>query len=1251
MSTSLTALALQFASPRESLWDAPPRSAVHILRLSQGPGQQAWVADEHEAFDPAAHLPSGSVFLDAPISSLPAISETPGLTSGEAKISGGTYKILDDKGELGVWLQGKAANGLQMFGATIEHYVIDAGEFLENEEDLNRALLHTWQVKGTIGLDDKEYSFRCDDINRNAERDIFEKRAHPLMRTLAAEDRDVYVHIPTGAAVDLVTATWAWEHGSDYHIHPGEIRAIGVLQNGDSYEYISWTAVEDAAQSQALPDSAAVKLYRLVDVERGLFGSKSLEWTVDSAASLSSRPDITAVPYAEEHFLSLARAAYTGYTLDGRWWPWGLNIPEAYINGAVLAAASMETPSQRLTIRSPEKTTAKKFVEEHCLARRGIFTVNPRGELSYLPTPIGSAAEAFVLDEDLVDLGALNLVNDDSDTATATTIEWDKDPISEKFRKTTTFTDPAALGETSATEPVVVEAPYVTTNRSTEADVLAQGRVLHARHARPVKRLEVKPVWGLASYSPGTVVRARLPVKDYAVRGSGISTLNVPMMIASTRKDYHNESLAWSLIGFRSMPGAMEPSRIQQLPESEYRANGTLLEVNEGVASMTQVIDLTKKYFHIGPLTLPDGWPVAFVNRGGLNLWVRGVLLWGADVDLGGRGGAGGAGGTDSSGSPGERGLISAPRPSGSIKMTVRRFENSQGEPQAIDNIKVYSRPPSSVGSGTGLNLPSDISVQQGRIVGRPSNPMGSGGQGGDASVFRGPLASDDYYLPGSKGGDGGAYVDLVCSAGSGFVGNGAIKVSGRTAEQAGISRRVYGAAGAGGAHGRVRVFHDTEGTPWQFDSNRLEAYHGYSLLNGTRLPETTFEERNRSSLREDYRSFYDPAFTLENRENNWLNAYSVEFLPATEQAQDSVYSYSLLRDFFDLVLDGNVKIVIADEDPSDGNVWDMLISQSALDSNEPQPPIKVLRQATGWTEFDWENDQFAYVYAGLIANNRTYGSLEIVASATRPETGPGNYADGTIWFNTDTGAEWVLFHESDDILLRINDVPVGENLILPDGQFIFTRNESLQPISIVAQPGSVAPPDSESGGDGATPGNDAVFNVRYEAPFLRWDGVSGATSFDVKKGSVVAQQYVGTVNSAPFQLDLSSAGANSGNGSYFITAIPSGINSESVSVNVEESTLPAVGFTLYDTGRTVDGVARPNNGNGPYIEQGKEVRLTLGIDTASPTVLTETVGVDGAFTFTVSSAFDRHLGERAQLYAINGGDDFAVGRFTYENV
>ena len=191
----LVARSTQRASSIPKLVGPVTDNESHALELTIGPGQTIWLTDDDVA---VADLPPGASKIDAPIADggLPTITITPGLTTGAATISGGKYKVLDDRGDLDEWLKDKVSNGFQLFGGSLKHYIFPKGTPINSETSQERALSYTWLIKGSISLDRRVYTFNCEDVSRDLDQDIFVERAHTVMATITeSEDSPIEVYL------------------------------------------------------------------------------------------------------------------------------------------------------------------------------------------------------------------------------------------------------------------------------------------------------------------------------------------------------------------------------------------------------------------------------------------------------------------------------------------------------------------------------------------------------------------------------------------------------------------------------------------------------------------------------------------------------------------------------------------------------------------------------------------------------------------------------------------------------------------------------------------------------------------------------------------------------------------------------------------------------------------------------------------------------------------------------------------------
>ena len=231
------------------------------------------------------------------------------------------------------------------------------------------------------------------------------------------------------------------------------------------------------------------------------------------------------------------------------------------------------------------------------------------------------------------------------------------------------------------------------------------------------------------------------------------------------------------------------------------------------------------------------------------------------------------------------------------------------------------------------------------------------------------------------------------------------------------------GAAGAGGARGMVAVYHFDQGTPWQFSSTTLKAHHGQAQLLGQRAPRAEYGDRPNSNFPSVLRSFYE---SENDSSNEWEAASSIIFLPSTQSPEDINYSSSFAA-FFAQQPDGRANLFISDVPPSDGNFNDMYISADQL-ANGGATPIAYQFTATGWstTPYNW-GDEFANVYAALIALNRETLGATLYAGTTFPAT----FKDGDGFFNTLTGERFILRADGNHELFGVGEYPVGDTLNL----------------------------------------------------------------------------------------------------------------------------------------------------------------------------------------------------------------------------
>lgn len=1121
----LTAKSTQYPS-LSLLRGSRPESPRYAFRLTARAGQQRWLGCDNLDL---AQLPAGALFLDAPLADkgLPNITITPGLTKGEANISGGKYAFLDDKRELGDWLADKAVNRVQLFGGMLEQFELSEDDDLNDPDTFLRALRYTFQIRGSIVANDNVYEFRCEDISRDVDTEIFNKEPFRLYSTVFSGSATIAITLPVADAADHDYTFW---FGPDYLVHPGEKRAIIQLGTGDTTEFVSYTGLEPTTVG-------GVQVLRLKDPVRGLFGTNPVEHVVDEGTETENKPEMPHVAYCEESPASLALACLINRFVDGRAWTHGLNIDERWVDINSFARASDE---RRRTVRRTKSISAKKYIEARISKMPAIMIPGTTGQLQLKTVQFFQQPQARdVLDESTCYGGDLSpLTHDAKDCKKELIFKWDYDPVRDDYRQQTHIIDLLASGETQATESVEYEDETISTARSTETEVLGIGGVMWAKHALPVKRLSARVMPELAHVRPGDVIQVNHYPRDYKNGTTSEAPLRTPMLVGTLRDFQKSGSVSVDLIGYQAPPPNLLKGSLP-LPESAYMENGIPLPgVVNGVAQGAAAINLNQKYYHLGDLTLPASWAPVFAGNGDFELWVRGVLLWAYQLDGKGKGRLAGS-----------RGYHEAPPAAGPWNAHRNMETDSDGGGISTGRVRqfnVRSHPASTVISRQGT-IAEQINVERGRIIGLPASLAGSGGAKGEASTWKitkgfGSTPVSDGILEGSAAGNGGMGGKIICFPGSGFVADGGIDCSGGDgAAPTELRLDGYQAAGAGGARGHWAFYTDGVGTTFQgITASTFTAIDGQSQLVGNRLSKASTNSR---SLVE-FRGYYDPP---QDTTNKWADSHTIGVVPASQTAVDSTY-LSAFNEFFEDQPDGRATVYEQNARPSDGNKWDLWITPTELRNGGTRPILYVFGES-GYELVDWENTRFATVYHSMLAIKRRGGNTLHYGN-----TRPTEYIDGDEWFDFSANRRWILYAGREDILIGVGDYAVGANKWLdgnlakyPEEQTIYVFDDlDLDPILAKGAIGSI----SETGGGGTSTAFGAPTNVTATSTAasvsLTWTPVTGATKYNVERAiSNDAFQYLTTTTGSSFS---DASVVNGSSYRYRVNAIRGSVGAEEFS-------------------------------------------------------------------------------------------------------
>lgn len=1257
-------------------------NALHALKVKLSSGQAVWFGSDERV---QSMLPPGSVWINALIAkgSLPTITISPGFKTGSGRISGAGYAILDDQDEFGDWLASKHINQQEVTNRTIEQYSFGPDD--DFGSDPRRYLQYTFQIKSISRTVSGVYRLRCQDIQRDLDVQILPERKLRLAASISATSG--LIPLTLDLDEDVSNHDYRTVHAPDYDQDPGLTIGYSWLKSGDKQEIYSYTGFATT--------SAGGKIVRAHKVHRrGLFGTSAQEWTVGATEEDDNKQEIIHYPYYEGEPLAILQGLVTGKFPDGRALLDGDHGGLSAIDGIDVLSLAAASSDKRRVLRGIYKVNLKKFIEDEILKfQPGVLIPGRDGRLRYQARAVyGETTPLATIDETNCYLKSVGPYTLDTDLIKAvTSISWDYNPVVGEFLKESYWSDPVAVAAHKAAGTESYESKLISSSRATEPEIKRFAGVLYDRHANGIPRLplDVTPEqWWVPVGSP---VRIKLRVKDY-VNGSGlVRDIDRVMMIVGSTHNQSKSKMTWQLAGTIDRATDLFAAR-PALSEEAYLEGAKLLSEAPGVIVRpdghfggTPVLAKGQKYAHIGPATLDaDFSPIWTGSGSGFEFWVRGILLIAANIDLAGEGRAGGA--------AGEAGSLNLfdPVPGGAFDCRDRwfhgRISGSDGDNNVVTGAvyvnqrTITSTPPADYGTAPKSSVRLSLSANDGRLQGLYSDLSGSGGHGGGKSYSRGYLGNGGGPLigqavnyteaDGGAGANGGGDCTLVSFPGSDFIGSGSVNTSGDDAPYAGLWTPAGGssdtelarASGSPGMPGGLQWAIDGAGTRPTITSGNFIANVGAVTLAGVTAPENPVNDKN--GRHDTYHSRYLPVAS----QSLWTAAHDVQHIPAAAAVQEDTIPGVFGSLAISRQRDGAIKLITTNSStvpPSDGLPGDMAIWDVALAGTNPEPPAWIMDDSFTWQPIDWLTAPTDY--ATLLFINRNYGGTESILSPTRPVGKPA----GTHWLNESDGTEWILGEtEADDVLFRDKGVPVGIELLNNgnfaegDRDYIFTRDADLQPVNVLNQlatqivdafishseiEGEYVPAQSGVAVPEA-PGpvqSMQVFVLSDTEARIIWQQGSDTTGVVSQEVIIDGTDIRESVGSPYLVTDLT-PGQTYLFGVRNISAAGgvSAVVDRSVQMTDGAAPVGQRGIVLSDQGRTVAGSAYENDAS-VVIASGRTINLTLNDSTV---IGPETVGANGAFSFTVSSAHDANLNKTATIYTNNGSDATkSTITFTYE--
>jgi hypothetical protein len=1258
---------------------AEPR---HAVRITFAPGQQVWVISHDDVLPYIT--PGASVLktklLDEP---LPNLNRSAGFDTGKATITSPVYRFVDVDDELTALFADKNVNGYGSYNRLIEEWHVEKDTQIATPGGLVRDTIMP-KYTGIIQDHSRLYNIveiETADISRGLDDEIFE----PLKWNLRSGITATQTTIPTTLPVDQIADYQAlFQHANWYLADPGV--TIGYARIDSTGEIFSYTGFVNQAG-----------IATFTGVTRGVLRTVKSAVDVPINTEPQKRPSISEWIVIDEPATDFVKALIVGHTSTFRYLPkhWSAHKGTRWVFG--FSFAKYATPL-RFQFQNPGKVKCRDFFEREILTYMGaVLTINGAGQLVWTSRarPVDSDAGSLVLDpSNCVEGNELVLRHVKSDIHPSFKINFDYDAIADKYLSPYLYRD-IESEEHNGIEPGKRVKEFSSKGLHSGIHTSTQIQKLVATFGDDYfyEKLSLTIESFINDIPLGSLVTVDFPnVKDDASGTADAEPLKRTMLVTASSESRQKRTTTYTLSGSLYVQSTRQASqRLHNMEVSEYRRGKTNIatlpgiSISNGIATGNITLQMGKHYYYVDSaeagtgLEFSQNLNVTVTGSGPmLGIWVFGPFDCKTTIDLTAKSGhAAGIGQTQNTrATNGVPGYVLTSRSSGSIQV------DSVYSTFLSSNETIYNRAGFVVSGGSRGNTTAGrysrspdpaIDLNNGILGGLPSDMGGTSGAGGPMSTYydsaRQPQSvagstgtvPSTQYINGSNGGVGGGSL-LTVSWGFSLTGNGKVILdggdSGAVNSYTYSGQTIYGGVGGPGGPGVILSVIDGNHPYPVFTATNVIARFGNANLPGIGV-------YGNSRHRDD--GEYCSPLRPTGRFNEFQSCTRVAYTPEPENVQQRS---SAIDEFFENQRDGRVRMFIADSDPSNANPGDMRITQLAVDSNASNPPFRVLTRE-GWRDFVRGVDDFEYVYDALISGQREYGSVEIIASATRPQGKP----DGTIWYNTVTKTEWLLYENSDDVLLRENGVPQGENLIddlsfarslAGENLWLFTRDSTVAPIN-VRNP-SVATDVVDGGGTSTTVGitlSDAgrtVAGVAYQN-----DG-----------GGVIVAGRGGTVtlnDGAQLSFTVGSGGAfsvtfpsseddNLGlQGSIYTSNSGAGTEAQLNFVYQLDGTggVPSTGgdtddgggggggstsgITLSDAGRTVAGVAYANDGSGIIVEgRGGTVTLNDG------TVGNFTVGANGSFSVTFSSAHDNNLGLQASVYTANAasGTDAQLN-FVYE--
>jgi len=810
-----------------------------------------------------AALPPGALSIKGVVKNISGISQSVTPEKALATIGSFDFSLVDKDNATTALQYNKLALGKGLRGQRARVYI---GEKSLAWDDYTLAQT---QVIESVSHFDGGYNFKCDDIQRETRKDIFDTAKTTLTQTVLPGDD-----------VINVTSTAGFEplkHGNSYSDAPNQT--------------VYYFKIEDEV-IRATGKTAST----FTGCTHGVLNTKAVKHVVDLTASNDRRTAVDEYVYIELPIPKLIYAIRTGKLIgqtDVLPPMLNLGINESFVRlsdhtnyGSDIYDTTNDNNGVVVRLEGLKKQDGKKFIEKELLLLMGAFSpVYNDGSLGLKPMVRVSADAGFVYEftEDNI-ISYSDISYDMSNIHNHIEIEWNWLASKEKFTRRNVLIDADSIAINGLSKPLRFKFRGLHGSRHSAETLGERFNAFRDRYSSPPIRLTITCLLSTNIVEVGDIVRVKHEnIQDYYTGTS----LDRSFEVQNVAIDWINGKVTFRLFGSAKEAGELASTTATSvIDDAWYTSEGknlatyvgggynaaTDFEVIGGVGHIKSSSQLTggsnlndassSIYYYDGDLVVDSAVNLSITNN--VQLRARGHVAINGNINGVGAGNAGGAdlksvnqlspyttqGASKSdlysrSYNAGVAGFIGP-----TVSMGGERHDNStdQGYLKAIAGNRV---------DGQFSAVPNlTLNYANGKLNGIPNDMRGtSGSSGGNVSIKYGGWVYHGWsHWMGGAGGAGGAGLFIV-SRGVSFGASGSINLSGADGEAGSfhgeatysesygnstskvINKPSHAGGGAGGAPGAVYFAIDGASQTYPSLNNITSRYGNTPISGSTRTP------------------------------------------------------------------------------------------------------------------------------------------------------------------------------------------------------------------------------------------------------------------------------------------------------------------------------------------------------------------------------------------------------------------------------